>query len=314
MMKCKRCRERAEVKLPQHNASFCRPCFIFFIQRQVQRTVDSDRMFTLEEPVLIAVSGGKDSLALWDILQTLGYRTAGVHLSLGIGDYSARSTERTRAFAEERGLELITVALEDEGETVPDLARFSRRPACSTCGLAKRHYMDKVADERGFRVLATGHNLDDEAARLMGNVMHWQMNYLAKQSPKLEPGHERFARKVRPLYRISEYEMAVYAFFRGIDYIVEECPNSVGASQLVYKDALNRIEAEMPGSKLSFVSEFLRVAQPGMAQLETTPSTGTCSSCGMPSFGELCAFCNLRQQVGAKRARREAAAAAPKVA
>lgn len=305
-MKCKRCRERAEVKLPQHNASFCRSCFIFFIQRQVQRTIESDTLFTQDEPVLIAVSGGKDSLALWDILETLGYRTAGLHLSLGIGDYSSRSTERTQQFAAERGLELITVDLGEEGETVPELSRFSRRAPCSTCGLAKRHYMDRVASERGFAVLATGHNLDDEAARLMGNVMRWQMGQLAKQSPKLEARHERFARKVRPLYRISEYEMAVYAFFRGIDYIVEECPNSEGASQLVYKEALNRIEAEMPGSKLSFVAEFLRVGQPAMEKAEASASSGTCTSCGMPSFGELCAFCNLRRQVGTKKARIEA--------
>ena len=42
-------------------------------------------MCTTAERVLVAVSGGKDSLALWDVLVGLGYRTTGVHLSLGIG-------------------------------------------------------------------------------------------------------------------------------------------------------------------------------------------------------------------------------------
>ena len=36
--------------------------------------------------MLVAVSGGKDSLALWDVLIELGYQTTGLHLSLGIGD------------------------------------------------------------------------------------------------------------------------------------------------------------------------------------------------------------------------------------
>ena len=48
----------------------------------------------------------------------------------------------------------------------------------------------------------------------------------------------------------------MYAFFRGIDYIVDECPNAAGATQLAYKDMLNRLEAASPGSKLTFVQEF----------------------------------------------------------
>jgi uncharacterized protein (TIGR00269 family) len=302
-MKCKRCKEKAEIKVRQHNAAFCRPCFVFFVQRQVQRTIEQDKMFGRDDHVLVAVSGGKDSLALWEILGELGYATTGVHLALGIGDYSAESTRKTEEFARARGLELVVVDLSAEAEPVPVLARFTNRPPCAACGLAKRHFMDRVADERGFKVLATGHNLDDEAARLMGNVMHWQMDYLAKQRPVLEAGHERFARKVRPLYRLTEYEMAAYAFFRGIDYILDECPNSVGATQLVYKEALNRIEADMPGAKMSFVREFLRNAQPVFAAADKKPDN-TCSSCGMPSFAALCAFCNLRREVQRKRAER----------
>jgi len=302
-MKCKRCRAKAEIKLRHHNAAFCRPCFVFFVQRQVERTIAQDKMFGKDDRVLIAVSGGKDSLALWEILAGLGYATTGLHLALGIGEYSSESTRKTQAFASARGLELVTVDLAELAEPVPTLARFTNRPPCAACGLAKRHFMDKIADERGFSVLATGHNLDDEAARLMGNVMHWQMDYLAKQRPVLESTHERFARKVRPLYRLTEYEMAAYAFFRGIDYILDECPNSVGATQLIYKDALNRMEAEMPGAKMSFVRDFLRNAQPLLAAADTRPPS-SCERCGMPSFGALCAFCNLRREVEAKQAKR----------
>ena len=95
-MKCKRCRGKAEVQLRQHNAAFCRGCFVFFFQRQVQRAIEKEHMFTPGEAVLVAVSGGKDSLALWDVLIDLGYQTAGVHLILGIGDYSRQSTAEDR--------------------------------------------------------------------------------------------------------------------------------------------------------------------------------------------------------------------------
>jgi len=305
-MKCKRCRGPAEVQIRQHSSAFCRPCFIIYFHRQVERAIHKQRMFTPEEEVLVAVSGGKDSLALWDALQTLGYRTVGLHLALGIGAYSTDSTARTEAFAQARGLQLVTVRLEEEGHAVPTLAAFTNRPACAACGMAKRYYFDKLAFERGFSVLATGHNLDDEAARLLGNVLHWQVDHLAKQHPILAPTHERFVRKVKPLYRLSEYETAVYAFVRRIDYVVDECPNSVGATQLVYKDALNRLEAAMPGTKQNFVQEFLRVGQPRFASAFDGPPR-SCARCGMPSFGEVCSFCNLLREVEDKRARRAAA-------
>lgn len=301
-MKCKRCREKAQVHIRQHNAAFCRSCFIFFFQRQVQRTIEKEHMCSLEEEVLVAVSGGKDSLALWDALVALGYRTAGLHLALGIGQYSRGSTEKTEAFARERGLRLITVALEEEGLAIPKAAAFTNRPACAACGTIKRHYFDRVAFENGFAVLATGHNLDDEAARLLGNVLRWQTHQLGKQQPVLASTHERFARKIKPLVRLSEYETAVYAFLRGIDYVVDECPNSVGASQLLYKDVLNRLEAVMPGTKLTFVQEHARRGRPAFAA-ELEPQPQTCERCGMPAFGSLCSFCGLVREIESKQAR-----------
>ena len=276
-----------------------------FFQRQVERVIHRERMFTTDEPVLIAVSGGKDSLALWDALVALGYHTTGLHVALGIGDYSTASAAKTARFAEQRHLPLLTVTLADEGSglAVPSVAAFTNRPACAACGMLKRHYFDTIAIERGFPVLATGHNLDDEAARLLGNVLRWQLDYLARQRPVLDPSHARFVRKVKPLWRCSEYETGVYAFFRGIDYVIDECPNSVGATQLVYKDALNRLEAASPGTKLAFVQEFLRKA-PALFQSALAPPTETCERCGQPANGSLCAFCRLITEVETKRARR----------
>ncbi len=292
-MKCTRCRAPAEVQLRAHNAAFCRPCFVFFFQRQVERAIESERMFGRGERLLVAVSGGKDSLALWDVLAELGYDATGLYVGLGIGSYSALSHQKAAAFAERRGLPLRTVDLENEGGlAVPAVAQVTRRVPCSACGTMKRHWFDAAAIDGRFDVLVTGHNLDDEAARLMGNVLRWQKDHLARQRPVLVPTHPRFVRKVKPLFLTSEYETAVYAFMRGIDYIVDECPNAAGATQLVYKDALNRIEAASPGTKLAFVKEFLRAAQPAFAAADRDPPRD-CERCGMPAYGSLCAYCRL---------------------
>jgi uncharacterized protein (TIGR00269 family) len=309
-MKCTRCKAKAEVHLRAHNAGFCRPCYVGYFRRHVERAIDHERMFSREDRIIVAVSGGKDSLALWDVLVELGYQTTGLYLGLGIGEYSDHSHEKVEAFARARGLALEVRNLADEGPglAVPDVASATRRVPCAACGAMKRHFFDAVAHEGRFDVLATGHNLDDEAARLLGNVLRWQRDHLARQRPVLEPSHPKFVRKVKPLYLLSEYETAVYAFMRGIDYIVEECPNAEGATQLLYKDALNRLEAASPGTKHAFVKEFVRTAQALFATESAGDRPGECHSCGMPAYGSLCSFCSLVREVETKRARRAAAA------
>jgi uncharacterized protein (TIGR00269 family) len=308
-MKCTRCRARPEVYLRASNAAFCRPCYLVYFKRQVERAIAAEAMLTAGERVLVAVSGGKDSLVLWDVLAELGYDTTGLYLGLGIGTYSDASRERVEAFAARRSLPLRMVKLESEGPglSIPDVAARTRRPACAACGTMKRHHFDQAALDGGFPVLATGHNLDDEAARLLGNVLHWQREHLGRQRPVLMPTHEKFVRKVKPLYLLSEYETATYAFMRGIDYIVDECPNAAGATQLVYKEALNRLEAASPGTKLRFVKEFLHHIQPALAGVARETPPETCAGCGMPSYGARCAYCNLLGEVENRRSRSAAA-------
>ena len=307
-MKCTRCHRKAIVQLRQHNANFCRDCFLLFFERQVGRAVRRERMFAPGEEILVAVSGGKDSLALWEVLLRLGYRATGLHLELGIGDYSRASLAKCERYARQRDLRLITVSLAAAGAPIPALAAVTRRPACAACGTAKRHYFDTIARQHGFKVMATGHNLDDEAARLLGNVLRWQAGRLAKQSPVLEPTAPGFVRKVKPLFRTPEYETAVYAFVRQIDYLIDECPNSAGATQLVYKHALNRIEAASPGTKLAFVQEFLRTGRAGFAAARADfEAPGACVYCGLPAYDERCSFCALLLSAGRQREHRSAA-------
>ena len=150
------------------------------------------------------------------------------------------------------------------GAPIPEVQKVTRRPTCSACGLSKRYLMNRAALEHGYAVVATGHNLDDEAATLFGSVMHWQTEALARQSPALAVDAAKLARRVKPLYRLSELETAAYAFLRKIDYIVEECPFSKGATSLAHKEVLNRLEEVSPGAKHNFLFGFLDKARAGV--------------------------------------------------
>ena len=249
--------------------------------------------------VLVAVSGGKDSLAVWDILLDLGYEADGLYLGLGIDGYSPESERFARAFAESRGLSLEVVDLpSDYGYDIRSAARASKRVPCSACGLSKRHLFDEAAGRGGYDALATGHNLDDEAAVLFGNVLHWQGEYLGRQQPVLNAG-DGFPRKIKPLVRLGEREMAAYCVLSGIDYMVEECPMAVGNKHIGYKEALNSIEERSPGTKHAFYFGFLdRAADLFVPSADDRIAIVACTRCGAPTGAEVCAFCHLLERSG----------------
>jgi uncharacterized protein (TIGR00269 family) len=303
-MHCRKCDQKATINMRQHKLALCKEHFLEWLPEQVQRFIEKYRMFTHQDRILVAVSGGKDSLSLWDILWRLGYQADGLYIGLGIDggiQYSSESQKLTEKFAREHNLKLHIVSVPKlYGESIPEMAERTTRgkgKPCSVCGMSKRHIMNRVARQESYDVLVTGHNLDDEAAVLFGNTLNWIAGYLVRQSPVLEANRPGLVRKVKPLCRIYEREMAAYALLRGIDYIYEECPHAVGSKQIYYKELLNKLEADRPGAKLSFYLSFLQAKDNGLFAPQADkdiPLLHTCPSCGQPTSapGE-CSFCRM---------------------
>jgi uncharacterized protein (TIGR00269 family) len=288
----------------QHKLALCQVHFLDWVPEQVERFIKKYKMFQRTDRILVAVSGGKDSLSLWDILHRLGYQADGLYIGLGIDagiGYSAQSQTFAEQFAAERDLTLLVEKVEERyGETIPMLAARTHRgkeKPCSVCGITKRHIMNRVARDGGYAVLVTGHNLDDEAAVLFGNTLNWLSGYLVRQSPVLEANRPGLVRKAKPLCRIYEREMAAYALLRGIPYVYDECPYSEGSTTLYYKEMLNRLENDRPGAKLNFYLTFLQAKENGLFAPQADPDIAllhTCPTCGQPTSapGE-CTFCRM---------------------
>ena len=302
-MKCRKCENKASIHMRQHKLALCREHYLQWVPEQTERFIKKYEMFTPEEKILVAVSGGKDSLSLWDILVRLGYKADGLYLGLGIDggiNYSHESQRLAEKFANERNLKLHVVDIEKEyGQSIPMLAEVSHRgygKPCAVCGLAKRHEMNRVARDLGYDVLATGHNLDDEAAVLFGNTLSWASEFLLRQGPVL-PESDGLARKVKPLCRFYEREMTAYALLSGIEYIYEECPFAEGSKSIFYKETLNQLETTRPGAKLTFYLRFLEARKSGELFIEKNVKLGVlhnCPKCGQPtSTPDFCSFCRM---------------------
>jgi tRNA-5-methyluridine54 2-sulfurtransferase len=303
-MKCRKCGIKAAVNMPQYKLALCKQHFLDWIPEQVDSAIRKYQMFNRQERLLVAVSGGKDSLSLWEILTRLGYQADGLYIGLGIeGDngYSHESQRLCEQFAARHDLRLHVLSVPEEyGVTIPDLAGATHRgqqKPCSVCGITKRHVMNRIAREHGYAALITGHNLDDEASVLLGNTLNWIPGYLVRQSPVLEATQPGLVRKVKPLCRIYEKEMAAYALLSGIDYIYEECPHAQGSNTIYYKELLNKLEADRPGAKLQFYLAFLQAKDNGLFAAQADPDAENlhaCPTCGQPTTapGD-CAFCRM---------------------
>lgn len=307
-MKCKICKATASVALKSHNAAFCSDCYREFFSRQVERGIKgapgpdgkhSEPLFARQERILVALSGGKDSLALMLELSRQGYDVTGLFVDLAIPGSSDVARAVVERFCAAHDLRLLVVETAAEGLAIPLVRERLNRPVCSVCGKIKRHIFNRVALEGGFDALATGHNLDDEVARLFSNTLRWDVAYLSDQGPLL-PAQPGFARKVKPLWRLTEFETANYAFLMGIEHHHAPCPYSPGASFTTLKGVLQRLEAAMPGRKLDFYQGFLARGKNAFMRQEEADGTplAPCTACGSPtSSGELCGVCRIRLAV-----------------
>ncbi len=133
-MKCKICRAKAVAELPQHRMALCQPCYLDWFPSYAKKTIKKFAMLDHGERVLVAISGGKDSSALWRVLVDLGYAADAMIIDLGIGDqeglglegerYSSSSTEFAREQAQLLGRDLWVIDLREQiGRSVPELRR-----------------------------------------------------------------------------------------------------------------------------------------------------------------------------------------------
>ncbi len=304
-MKCTVCRQEAFVKIERHNSAFCREHYNEHVLRQVSRTIRRYRMLGPGSRVLLGVSGGKDSMGAWKILAELGYDVAAVHINNGFGEYSRESEEKARSFASRHRFSLHVYNFEElMGCGFDTACRLSRKPACSLCGTVKRYFLNRLAILHGCDAAATGHNLDDECAVLLGNVLSWHTGYMARQAPVLA-GEQGMAAKIKPLVMLTDREMQVFVDMHGIETVQSTCPHSRGATSPVYKDILNRLEKNSPGVKAQFYFGFLKKARDRMPSAapgeKEEQQVNRCPECGYKTIKpDKCFICRLREKIEAE--------------
>lgn len=295
-MKCKKCKNPAVINLRAHNIAFCKEHFIEFFEKRVQRAIDKFKMFSREDKILVALSSGKDSSAVLYALKRLGYNVEGLFLKMGRHTNAAERVVQDIGKFADVSVHIYDVTKHFGGLGTGEIAKIVKRPVCSICGIVRRYWMNKYALENDYTVLVTGHNMDDEATFLFGNILNWQVDYFARQWPILEKTHEKFIKKAKPLIYLTERETYAYVYLGNIPFMDQKCPFSKDAVSSNYKKHLNAIENEHPGAKHRLLFGYFENLKPIIKE-EHQVKLNECSTCGFPTTEEKCQYCRLEERV-----------------
>lgn len=226
----------------------CEEHFLAWFEQSVNETIDAYSMIKPNERVLVAASGGKDSLTILDILSKRFPCTV-LCIDEGLAGYREHSIADLEKFCTERTITLIIKTFKEEkGFTMDE--KDPEHP-CTTCGIGRRDIMAEVA--KGYDVIATGHNLDDEAQAIMMNIMK---HHAMKPQPVLE-GNERFSRRVKPLYFMAEADIKRYAYLKDLVSSFTECKNAHRSHRRAIQHFLENREREVPGTKEALVKKYI---------------------------------------------------------
>jgi len=285
-MICSKCSEQAIVFSRSH---LCQSHFIEDFERRVRDTVRKNDMVKEGDRIVVAVSGGKDSIALLlclhKILAGRGVQLVAITVDEGIAGYRDDTLKVAKEIAERLGIEQQIVSFREEfGLDLDEMVQGKDVAPCTFCGVFRKNALNRTAKRLGISKVATGHNLDDEAQSVMMNYLKGDIKRLLRFRPRREqPG---LVPRVKPLQCIPEKEVALYGMVNGVFAESRECPYAHLSLRADVREMMNRLESLFPGTKQSTMQGFGKIAEMARgkwAQIDL----GACQKCGEPCVKDL---------------------------
>ncbi len=285
----------------------CKKCFGLSIENKVRATISKYKMLNYNDHIAIAVSGGKDSLSLLNILGKMErkYQRAtltAITVDEGIKGYRDEALDIASRLCKKWDIPQHVVSFKQlYGYTLDEIVYKikeykSELTACAYCGVLRRKALNIAALEIKANKIATGHTLDDEIQTSLLNIFHGDIAKISSEKPITDVVHPRLIQKVKPFCEIPEKESALYAYIKKIDFQSTPCPYSSEAMRNDIRQLLNQIEERHAGTKFT-VFKSIEKLRPAMKCLEIKNKFNECKKCGDPATGTLCMACQLLQQL-----------------
>lgn len=302
MNTCSKCNNTQIIIKRKHSGqSLCRDCFIESVNQKVLRDTRRYKLIEKGDKVLLALSGGKDSVVALHILNSLRERNiidlTAVTIDEGIKGYREDGIKIAEANTQLLGIEHRVVSFEEcFGRTLDEIMALDdaeSRHACTYCGVFRRWILNRVAHEERATKIATGHNLDDETQSILMNYLEGNINNLIRIGPKSESKDKRFTIKIKPLREIPEKEIGLYAVAADLNVHLAGCPYAGDSFRGEVGRFIKELSENHPTMMYSTLRGFDRIKPVLKKEITPKGNTGECRRCGEPAAGELCKACTF---------------------
>ncbi len=307
-IECSKCGESAVYLRRYTNERLCVSCLVKTTQDRVRRTINGQALLKEDDRIIVAVSGGKDSAVLLDILTRIEScfpksEVIPLIIDEGIKGYRDRAREAAVKLADSLGHDLIVRTFSHYfGMSLDEMIK-NRPPdslgACSYCGVFRRRALNQAAKELEGDVLATGHILDDEAQTIVMNILRGDTKRMARMNRPRERTMEGFVPRIKPLIQLSERDIVAYTHFLNLPYHDVPCPYASEAYRNDIRDFLNEMEHRRPGTLLAVLHSGEAISD-AFCEAQSKGRAGTCQRCGEPTTGKLCKVCTMLQELGGR--------------
>ena len=306
MQNCTKCGTTPVIiKRKASGEMLCSSCFIESVREKVLRGIRKNKLIKKGDKVAVALSGGKDSVTLLDILNSLYERNIidlfAITIDEGIAGYREHGIDIAVKNTEKLGIDHKIVSFKDYfGKNLDEIMTYESREygACTYCGVFRRWILNKLAREEGATKIATGHNLDDETQAILMNYLEGNIGNLMRIGAKTEPKSDKFTIKIKPLREIPEKEIGLYAVARELDVHFDECPYSSESFRGEVGRFIRKLSVNHPTIMYSTLKGFDKI-RPAIKKefANKDHNIGICLNCGEPSSHELCKACMFSKRL-----------------
>jgi len=227
-----------------------------YLLRRMSKTIRDYDMVRGGDRVAVAVSGGKDSLSLLDLLlrhRAIAkdkYDIAAIHVRTDPPCGGCLGPDELAALCRAYG-----VPLSVEHVSEAELRNERGEITCFGCAFRRRKALFLAAHRMGCNRIAFAHHRDDAATTAMLNLYRHGI-LLA-----LEPVRVMFGGVLtltRPLLGVDERRIAEFNQARGIPPQVSRCPNAATSERVRMARILRELERECPSAKANLLKVVAR--------------------------------------------------------
>ena len=215
------------------------------IQKQFNRATKDYSMFADGDKILVALSGGKDSLTLLQLMAERSrifkpsIKIVAAHVTMVNIPYKANMSY-LQEFCDGLGVELHIM------ESSFNASTDKRKSPCFLCSWNRRKALFTLAQEIGCNKIALGHNMDDFIETMLMN-MTFQGTFSA-MAPVMTM--DKFPISIiRPLCLVNENDVEEYAIESEFPPQIKNCPFENDSNRKAMKDLLAHLESLNPEAR-----------------------------------------------------------------